>query len=202
MRPARALAALEQAMLGDSPQAIVIDADWAKLAKDEPTEIFTSVIASRTRQAAVEIARGDLRRQLESCEAPERRAVLIASIRRMAARVLGMEESQVLDIDQPLSERGLDSMMALDLAKQLGDATGTTLRATLLFNHPTVEALADHLGELIFPPAPMPSTPATVENADIDAFAKQMDDMSQSELEALLETELAEMEELVAQKPR
>jgi myxalamid-type polyketide synthase MxaC len=197
LAPARALDALEQLMLGDRAQAIVIDAEWARLTKSEPSALFSEVTSARAHRSPQEISRGDLRRRLAPIGIAERPALLVRSIREIAARVLGLEKPETIDIRQPLSELGLDSLMALDLAKQLGDATETNLRATLLFNHPTVEALAAHVGELLFPAATAASPNKTSAEEDIDALTRQMEDISQSEVEVMLEAELAEMEELV-----
>jgi polyketide synthase 12 len=40
---------------------------------------------------------------------------------------------------------GVDSLMAVELRNQLSTATGIPLHKAVVFNHPTPEALADHL---------------------------------------------------------
>ena len=44
-----------------------------------------------------------------------------------------------------ISEFGLDSMMSVELKNQLQDLVGTELSGTLLFDYPTIEALANYL---------------------------------------------------------
>ena len=49
--------------------------------------------------------------------------------------------------------------MAVELKNRLQSGLGISLGATLVFDYPTVEALADHLqGELVFMKAPKPSS--------------------------------------------
>ncbi len=42
---------------------------------------------------------------------------------------------------------GIDSLMAVELKNLLESSLGHTLRATLLFDYPTVEAIVDYLKE-------------------------------------------------------
>ena len=44
--------------------------------------------------------------------------------------------------DAPLMEEGLDSLGAVDLGRALQDATGVEMPATLVFDYPTVAAIA------------------------------------------------------------
>ena len=55
--------------------------------------------------------------------------------------MLGVPESSPLGPDLPLSDAGLDSLMAVELRNTLGAAVGRTLPATLLFRYPTIDAL-------------------------------------------------------------
>ena len=46
---------------------------------------------------------------------------------------------------RPLQELGLDSLAALELRNRLGRLVGAVLPASLLFDHPTIAALTEHL---------------------------------------------------------
>ncbi len=87
----------------------------------------------------------DLRQALLATPPNRRFAVLLTRIRREAGAVLGLDPERVLDAEMPLSELGLDSLMAVQLRNRLGRAIGQVLPATLLFEHPTIQALADRL---------------------------------------------------------
>ena len=50
-------------------------------------------------------------------------------------------------VSQPLSEAGVDSLLAVELRNSLQASFGVTLPATLIFDYPTVEALSGHLAE-------------------------------------------------------
>ena len=79
---------------------------------------------------------------------PRRRAgILVDFVREQSARVLALPVDEVGD-RTPLSEMGLDSLMAVELRNLLGTALGgRTLPATLVFDHPTVEAIAGMVDE-------------------------------------------------------
>lgn len=68
--------------------------------------------------------------------------VVEAYIRRTIADVMQADESDI-DIDQPFSEYGIDSLIALELLKPFRADLGY-LPATVLFEHPTVARLAQH----------------------------------------------------------
>ncbi|MEU8028452.1 SDR family NAD(P)-dependent oxidoreductase [Streptomyces sp. NPDC049099] len=75
----------------------------------------------------------------------ERMERVLAVVCAEAARVLGLRSPDELRKDQPLSERGMDSLMAVELRNRIGARVGARLSATLLFDHPTPVRLADHL---------------------------------------------------------
>ncbi|MEL6787210.1 MAG: AMP-binding protein [Cyanobacteria bacterium J06607_15] len=54
-------------------------------------------------------------------------------------------EFWAIDPSSTLAEYGLDSLIAVELADSLGAWLGQTLDVTLLWNFPTIEALAEHL---------------------------------------------------------
>ncbi len=61
------------------------------------------------------------------------------------ASVLSLGDADAVPVDQPLSDLGLDSLMAVELRTALSLRVGLTLPATLAFDHPTVDALSHWL---------------------------------------------------------
>jgi acyl carrier protein len=75
----------------------------------------------------------------------QRRQGLIACLAERALHVLGVDATTSVELRVPLKEIGLDSLMAVELSNSLVRLGGQILPATLLFDYPTLEALATYL---------------------------------------------------------
>jgi NADPH:quinone reductase-like Zn-dependent oxidoreductase/3-oxoacyl-(acyl-carrier-protein) synthase/SAM-dependent methyltransferase len=73
----------------------------------------------------------------------DRRAALRDRIAEECATMLSI--AGAIEHRRPLQELGLDSLAALELRNRLGRLVGAVLPASLLFDHPTVTALTEHL---------------------------------------------------------
>lgn len=93
-------------------------------------------------------AAANLRAKVLAAAGRRRTALLTAHLQAVAAGLLGLSAADV-DIDRPLGELGIDSVTAVDMVEKVGRDLGLTLQGTILFDHPTIEALARHLLTLL-----------------------------------------------------
>ncbi|WP_326794335.1 type I polyketide synthase [Streptomyces sp. NBC_01808] len=75
----------------------------------------------------------------------EQDRTLLALVRRTAVLALGLPEGESVSPGQTFRDLGFDSLTAVEMRNQLSAATGRRLPATAVFDHPTPQALADHL---------------------------------------------------------
>ncbi|WP_410604663.1 SDR family NAD(P)-dependent oxidoreductase [Amycolatopsis sp. lyj-90] len=118
---------------------------------------------AKAKTASAEQA-GELRRKLAGLPAPDRDELLLDLVRREVALVLGHTDAAGIAATRAFNEIGFDSLTAVELRNRLGAATGLRLPATLVFDHPTPDALKVFLrGELVGDetPAPVVVPPAT-----------------------------------------
>lgn len=76
---------------------------------------------------------------------------LASHVLSAVASQLGLAESDV-NVDLPLVELGVDSIMTVRLRRQLEKQTGLSLPPTLLWEHPTAAAVTARIIELLAPP--------------------------------------------------
>lgn len=91
-------------------------------------------------------------RDWSGLSATEVRAELEDGLRRIIAAELRLPEAE-LDTDRPFAELGLNSLMAMAIRREAEQFVGIELSATMLFNHPTVAALAGYLANRVAPSA-------------------------------------------------
>ena len=86
----------------------------------------------------------------------ERMELLRAFVRERVVRVLRLEPTDLPGRHDRLMDLGLDSLMAVQLRNLLSRGLGLAqpLPATLMFDYPTIDALAAHLLARMAPPAP------------------------------------------------
>ncbi|MGB0129289.1 MAG: acyl carrier protein, partial [Rhodocyclaceae bacterium] len=170
--------------------AAVLPMDWprflSRLAEGVDAAFFRG-LGGAPRAAAVEAAAAVQTRaaQWHALPPSQRRDAVLAHLAEQALQVLGLPATTPLDGRAALKDMGLDSLMAVELRNLLARSIGTSLPATLLFDYPTLEAMAAFLMQRLELAAPAPSAPAT------DDGRTAVTALSEEEAEAQLLAELA-----------
>jgi len=173
--PGAALAALHQA-IGDGETVVTVaDVDWTRFAPSftaiRPSPLLADLPEVRRAAATAATASGetgpDLRQRLANRPAAERGQVLLDLLRGQVAAVLGHADPAAVRPERRFKDLGLDSLTAMELRNALTAATGLALPATLVFDHPTPQALAEFLlDELLGSAASVPAVAAPARVAD------------------------------------
>ena len=192
--PHRGLELLDTAMRADVPHLAAMPVAWDKfLAQRHPSggvRFFDRVARNghalyAAAPATTPTTGGDGALDpdaLRDASSAHRHALLLAFVTEHVARVIDAPSGRPIAVDQPLNELGLDSLMAVELRNRLsrGLRLDRSLPATLVFDHPTLEALTNYLAATVAPargddtaePARRPQEPRDAVSA-IDALSDE-----------------------------
>ncbi|MGA4947775.1 SDR family NAD(P)-dependent oxidoreductase, partial [Streptomyces lydicamycinicus] len=109
--------------------------------------VMRDLVRARVRRSAAggKAMAEDLSRRLAGLSDPERQQLLLTVVRTQVAAVLGYSGPEEVPGGRPFSELGFDSLTAVELRNTLTAVTGLRLPATLVFDYPTSEVLAEKL---------------------------------------------------------
>jgi epothilone polyketide synthase D len=196
--PAEGAELLVRVLQKDPAQVAAMRFDAEQWRQSHPAAANSRLLANLTEgSAGMRQDRGDFVAMLRSLSGGDSRAALITWLREQVAAVLRMEVSRIPE-DKPLRSLGLDSLMALELRNRLERNLRVKLSATMVWNYPTLLALAAHLETRLVaePPAAPKSQPG--ESAEVSASYVGPPIQVGSAAE-MLEAELMEAESLLAQ---
>jgi hypothetical protein len=131
--------------------------------------------------------------QLAALPDVERHDTLVGLVRQAVVGVLRLDASRPPQREQRLMDFGVDSMMAVEfrnvLTRQL--KLPKKLPATLMFDYPTVDAIATYLDRLLFGAASGGRTaPESKEERAAPAAAAELEQLDEAAVEMLLNQRL------------
>ncbi|WP_203217813.1 type I polyketide synthase [Nocardia terpenica] len=144
------LSLLDSGMASGLPVVVPVRLDLAAVRARAATEgvpvLLRSLVRPPMRRAvAASDGLSGLAQQLAELPPQERVARVVDMVRTQAAAVLGHRGPTAVAPDRAFKDLGFDSLTGIELRNRLAKATGLRLPATLVFDHPTALALAEHL---------------------------------------------------------
>ncbi|EFL30441.1 modular polyketide synthase [Streptomyces viridochromogenes DSM 40736] len=155
--PETAMAALHQIVEHDETCVVVSDLDWPRFAETfttaRPRPLIAEIPEARRAQEepAAEPGEAPLARLIAETAPARGPVVLFEALCTEVAAVLGHTTVSEFDRELPFGDLGFDSLTGVELRNRLAAATGLGLPTTLVFDHPTLGALAEHLLGLLQP---------------------------------------------------
>lgn len=216
--PAQVLATLELLIPQQRAQVGVIKLDWSLLREyypqvtEMPLMMHFSAKGERATQAVETAPEGDLVQQLSTATLEERLPILEAYCAEQVANVLRVSTDR-LDIQQPLTALGLDSLMAIELKNRIERALQIRIPIVTFLQGPSIEQFALQVLDMLQASLEkvQVSTNGTgnghskgreadvralsngsIEQDEAEQLLNQLDQLSDSEVEALLNQMLPE----------
>jgi len=82
---------------------------------------------------------------LEQIPFNDRNTFINSTIERHVNKILARDSNIPIDLQQPLTELGMESLMALEFKNSLEKVIGESLPATLIYDYPTIESLTEYI---------------------------------------------------------
>ena len=200
IRPIKTSAGLEMAqaaMTSGRAQVMACPMDWKTFRAQRP-DMSASPFLEQLGQSSSELRKTAKLRtpptlvidELATANGAARRSIILEFVAEQVASTLDLVNQNDIDIDRPLREMGLDSLMAVDLRNKLSAGMGGNLNlpATMVFDYPTVTALADGLLGRLAATLPEEAKPASAVKDTGAADIENLEDLSEDEIEALFVT--------------
>ncbi|MGC5291404.1 SDR family NAD(P)-dependent oxidoreductase [Micromonospora sp. DT231] len=151
------LALLDAALAGTEPAVALTPLDRGALRSMPPENIpvlLRGLVqpAVRRRSAATDDAEASFAERFAAMSGKERHRELLDLVRRSAALVLGHADTGAVAPAESFKNLGFDSLTAVELRNHLHGVTGLRLPATVVFDHPSPEALAAAIDGRLAPP--------------------------------------------------
>jgi aryl carrier-like protein len=165
--PDQGLQVLSQLLTHSSEAQVgVIPIRWPQFLSQGWTDTFFERFQPLA-PAASAIADAPVGWQARLLNLPERQRLtfLTTALQQEVAKVLGRSASQLPDPQLGFFDMGMDSLMAVELKNRLDTQLGTTVSSTVIFEHPTIAALAKYLAEEV----PQNQSPETASSPDLAA---------------------------------
>ncbi len=199
--PERALEVLRRLLGQSATQVVVVPVDWKRYRELSPAvgnaPLLSELARDEAERAQTAQSTSKRREALLAAEPAERRQLLQSYLSEQVARSLGLSPSR-LDLQQPLSHLGLDSLMAVELRNRIAlDLKVNIPLVKFLQDFSVDQAVAQVLEQLgteaANPTVPLaPADAGLGEQQDAERLLASLDQLTDEQVSSLLADMLAE----------
>jgi myxalamid-type polyketide synthase MxaB len=143
--PNNGLAILENLLLENKTQSLVFPVNWSYFLQYSPSanhnpffEQFYSNNISSTQTSS-------FLQQLADTPKSDRYSIIQQHIQTKAAKVLGFNNPEDVDLQETFADLGMDSLMAVEFENSLKASFGNKISLSLTFDYPTIELLSEYI---------------------------------------------------------
>jgi len=183
LQPAEVMVLVESFLNAGATQALALRVDWSKWRQSyrggEESMLLERIYAAGVDAPESSGAKSDWRLKIESAAPADRTEVISQAVRDVVGSVLRVKP-EGLRADQPLTDLGLDSLMAVEIENSIESSIGVALPPASLMKARTIGQIAtlisEHMGGST-KAIVVKAEPAAAEDVDIDALSD--DDLDQ-----------------------
>jgi len=209
---------LERLMQRNALQVAAVQIDWRRFSQRLPADMappwLSDVIGGQKDEDEAPLEVAAWRGQLGEAAPAERLELLVSLLQHQSMRVLGHGGETLPDAHRPLNELGFDSLTGVEFCNAVSRGAGVQLNPMLLFEYPTLAALAAYIFTDLLGmdggdkglaevraaespiPAPQGDEPRSGGQDDPDeAAVEEVAEMSEAEMEQLVDSQLKRLDE-------
>jgi aryl carrier-like protein len=195
MSPDEGLDALEETLKSGLPQVAVLplEAGWQPSGGESIPFLYRELWRSSPDSPRPEGGASSLATIL-ALPGPERADGLVRLIREQIARVM-QSSADGLDVEQPLKNLGLDSLMAVEIRNRLQSTIGVSIPLASLLEGPSVAQLARRVADSLLPTAVSTAAaagPSRLSAQQAAGLLEKLSEFGDTDVDALLAQVLAE----------
>jgi acyl carrier protein len=183
LTPSEVLVLLESFLNAGATQAMALRVDWSKWRQSfrgsQESPLLEHIFAAGVEGVETNGAKSDWRVKIEAAPPDERLDLIEQAVRDVVGSVLRVKPDG-LRADQPLTDLGLDSLMAVEIENSIESAIGVALPPASLMRARTIRQIAsliaEHLGGATPAkpaPVPAPPEPASADQVDLTALSEE-----------------------------
>ncbi|QSQ14848.1 non-ribosomal peptide synthetase/type I polyketide synthase [Myxococcus landrumensis] len=199
IEPSHGLELLGQAMDSGRAQVAVLPIDWSKYVQHRSGLDAAGLLRNVLEVARAALPRGKAVPMLERLKGQLRnrqQETLFEHVHQQVAQVLGWDVAKPMPGGVRLFDAGLDSLLAVELRNRLQSSLGVErpLSTTLVFEHPSIDALTHHLATEVFSLGPLVVAPEPAPTGVDEAGVERLEQLPHEELGSMLDQKLAALE--------
>lgn len=187
--PAQGLEILAALLTQNNPQIAVLPVQWGTYlaATGSHNNAFFQRVATASANLLMPQEKPQVgwRQTLEHTPPNQQYPLLVERLRLILASALGLPSPERIELRQGLRDLGLDSILSIEVRGRLEVELDCSLPATLLFDYPTVETLADYLSRSVLnlPPTSTTEIPNLLLDDDLMALLSGIDEIDDTDIQ-------------------